>query len=88
MGIGPAELRGQGLGTEALQLLLQFAFEELNLRRVGLTVLAYNERAIKTYQAAGFVEEGVIREAAERDGSRYDLLIYGLLRDEWEGGGG
>lgn len=87
IGIGPAELRGRGLGAEALQLLLQFAFAELNLRRVGLTVIAYNERAISMYRRMGFVEEGVIRRAVEREGAHYDLLVMGLLREEWTGEG-
>ncbi len=82
IGIGPADQRGRGLGSEALDLLVDFAFDELNLHRLGLTVMAYNERAISTYVGKGFVQEGVIREAVQRDGARHDLLIYGLLASE------
>ena len=82
LGIGDAGLRGQGLGSEALGVLLDFAFDELNLRRLSLTVMSYNEGAVKLYLRHGFVEEGVLRSAIERDGSRFDLLVLGLLADE------
>ena len=49
-----------------------------------LTVFAYNERAIALYEKLGFVREGVYREFLARDGVRYDMYLYGLLRREWE----
>ncbi|MEX1157493.1 MAG: GNAT family protein [Thermomicrobiales bacterium] len=76
--------RGQGYGQEALELGLRFAFHELNLHRVALTVFAYNTRAITLYERLGFVHEGTHREFLERDGQRHDMLLYGLLRPEWE----
>ncbi|NNC91659.1 MAG: GNAT family N-acetyltransferase [Acidimicrobiia bacterium] len=82
VGIGPADQRGRGLGSEAVGLLIQFAFDELNLHRLALTVVGYNQRAINTYVGHGFVEEGSIREAVERDGVRHPLLIFGLLAAE------
>ncbi|HYI14373.1 MAG TPA: GNAT family protein [Thermomicrobiales bacterium] len=78
------EQRGQGYGQEALELGLRFAFHELNLYRVALTVFAYNTRAITLYERLGFVHEGTHREFLERDGQRHDMLLYGLLRREWE----
>lgn len=84
MGIGEREAWGQGYGTEALGLALQYAFDELNLYRITLTVIAYNERAIALYEGAGFRREGVFREFGQRDGRRYDMYLYGLLRPEWE----
>lgn len=83
MAIDPEE-QGKGYGSEALALGLRFAFHELNLRRVQLTVFAYNTRAISLYERLGFVREGVYREFLERDGSFHDMLLYGLLRREWE----
>ncbi len=79
------EQRGQGYGQEALELGLRFAFHEINLHRVALTVFAYNTRAIALYERLGFVHEGTHREFLERDGQRHDMLLYGLLRGEWEG---
>jgi RimJ/RimL family protein N-acetyltransferase len=85
IGIGEREHRGHGCGTEAMSLALDFAFRELNLHRVQLTVFGYNDRAIRLYERLGFQREGVYREFLERDGQRYDMLLYGLLRREWEG---
>jgi RimJ/RimL family protein N-acetyltransferase len=81
--LDPAQ-RGQGYGQEALELGLRFAFHEINLHRVALTVFAYNTRAIALYERLGFVHEGTHREFLERDGQRHDMLLYGLLRHEWE----
>lgn len=86
IGIGDPAHRGQGYGTEALRLALRFAFHELNLRRVQLTVFSYNERAIAVYERLGFRREGTYREALERDGQLHDMYLYGLLRREWEEG--
>ncbi len=86
MAIGDAAFRGKGLGTEALRLVLDFAFFELNLHRIQLTVFSYNEHAIHVYERVGFRREGAFREFLRRDGRRYDMLLYGLLRSEWEAG--
>ncbi|MEO7908492.1 MAG: GNAT family protein [Roseiflexaceae bacterium] len=81
--IGDAAKQGQGYGTEALGLALQFAFQELNLHRVQLTVFSYNQRAIALYEKLGFQREGIFREHLERDGTRFDMYLYGMLRPEW-----
>ncbi|MBP6017036.1 MAG: GNAT family N-acetyltransferase [Candidatus Promineofilum sp.] len=84
IGIGDARYRGLGYGREAMQLALAFAFNELNLYRVCLTVFSYNDQAIALYERLGFVREGTYREHLERDGRRHDMYLYGLLRPEWE----
>ena len=73
----------QGLGTEALRLLVRFAFEELNLHRLQLTVFEYNQRAQAVYRKLGICVEGSMREWILRDGKRYDMLQMGLLASEW-----
>ena len=83
IGIGEAEYRNRGYGSDALRLILRYAFEELNLNRVGLDVIANNERAIAAYERAGFRREGAMRSAVQRDGRRHDRLIMGILREEW-----
>lgn len=83
IGIGDPEQRGRGYGEEAVRLILNFAFDELNLHRIQLTVFSYNERAIRLYERLGFVREGVMREALLRDGRRWDMLLFGILRGEW-----
>ena len=84
IGIGEEKHRGQGLGKEALKLTIEFGFEELNFHRIYLTVLEYNESAINLYEKLGFKREGVYREFIHRDGKRYDIYLYGMLRSEWE----
>lgn len=84
MGIGNANDRGKGYGSEALQLILRYAFHELNLNRVGLDVIEYNERGIRAYQKAGFQLEGRVRQAVHRDGKIHDRINMGILWSEWE----
>ena len=84
IGIGDVRHRGHGYGRDAMHVGLNFVFNELNLYRVCLTVFSYNESAIALYEALGFTREGVYREHLERDGRRYDMYLYGLLRPEWE----
>jgi RimJ/RimL family protein N-acetyltransferase len=78
--IGDAGARGHGYGSEALTLLLRHGFHDLNLRRISLRVFASNERAIRAYDAAGFVEEGRLREAAYVDGEFVDVVVMARLR--------
>jgi RimJ/RimL family protein N-acetyltransferase len=84
IGIGAASQRSRGYGVEALRLALDFAFRELNLHRVQLTVFSYNVPAIALYERLGFRREGAYREFLHRDGQRFDMYLYGLLRREWE----
>ena len=86
VGIGDPVQRGKGIGEEAMRLLLQFAFDELNLRRVQLTVFSYNDPAIRLYEKLGFQREGTFREFLQRDGQVFDMYLYGILRREWRGG--
>jgi RimJ/RimL family protein N-acetyltransferase len=80
--LGESEDRGHGYGTEAVQLLLDFAFKDLNLRRVYVHVLATNGRALRLYEKVGFLHEGTLREAAHIDGRYVDIVLLGILRDE------
>lgn len=81
--IGERDAWGQGYGTEAAQLMLWLAFERIGLHRVGLTVFSFNERAIRSYEKAGFRVEGRAREAIARDDRYWDEVQMGILRDEW-----
>jgi len=83
IGLGDRDYWGHGYGTEAMQLALRYAFLELNLYRVTLDVFEYNPRAIRSYEKAGFTHEGRYRESIRKDGKWYDVLIMGILKDEW-----
>jgi [ribosomal protein S5]-alanine N-acetyltransferase len=75
---------GKGHGTEATRLLLQHAFETLNLNRVGLYVVEFNERAIRSYDKVGFRREGVLRQSHYRRGRYWDTLVMAMLREDWD----
>ncbi|WP_340159682.1 GNAT family protein [uncultured Hoeflea sp.] len=74
---------GQGLGREAIMLVLNHAFAKMRLHRVDLRVLSYNTRAIRCYQACGFREEGRERQAALVGGKWHDDVIMGILAPEF-----
>lgn len=83
LGIGNREDWGKGYGTDAMKIILRFAFTEINLRRATLTVFEYNLRAIRSYEKTGFQHEGRLRGALLRDGKRWDMLYMGILREDW-----
>ena len=83
IGIGEREYWGKGYGSDAMRLGLAYAFSELNLSRVSLSVLDYNQRAIRSYQKVGFRREGTIRQYVLRDNQRWDVHHMGILRSEW-----
>jgi RimJ/RimL family protein N-acetyltransferase len=80
--IGDGQHRGRGIGTEAVRLLLGFAFEDLDLHRVYLHVFASNQPALRLYEKVGFRREGVLREAAHIEGKYVDVVVMGILRSE------
>ena len=83
LGIGEREFWGKGYGTDLMRTILRYAFDEVNLNRVTLTVFEYNPRAIRAYEKAGFRHEGRIRQALNKEGKRWDMLFMGILREEW-----
>lgn len=83
LGIGSPEDRRKSYGSQTLQMLLHFAFAELNLYRVAANVAEYNEGALALVKKFGFVEEVCRRQALEKDGRRWNLIVFGLLQDEW-----
>ncbi len=84
VGLGEVADRRRGYGSEAVSLLLKYAFHELGLHRLSLDVIASNEAAISLYRKLGFEEEGRLRERVLRDGQAVDLIYMGLLCHDWE----
>lgn len=84
LGIGDRQDWRKGFGTEVLDLLLEYAFNELNLHRLGAEIAENNLGAKRLFEKAGFIEEVRRRQALSRDGNQWDLLLYGLLRHEWK----
>jgi RimJ/RimL family protein N-acetyltransferase len=81
--IGEADFRGKGYGTEAMNLLLKFAFHGLNLHRVNLSVFEFNKRAIRSYEKCGFKYEGTSRGMIFKEDQRWDVYNMGILQSEW-----
>lgn len=80
--IGEKQYWGKGYGSDAARVLLRFAFDEMNLHRVQLTVYEDNVRAIRAYEKCGFRQEGRLRDAIFRKGRYYDMLLMSILSDE------
>lgn len=82
--IGDRAHLGRGYGTDAIRVLLHYAFVYRNMHKVYLGVWADNEPAIRSYVNCGFIEEGRLREHVWNDGRYKDLVYMGILRSEWE----
>lgn len=82
--IGDKAYWGKEYGREAIGLLLAYAFEQRNFRKVWLRVNGRNERAQRAYRACGFIEEGRLRQHVWSDGAYDDLVYMGVLREEWK----
>lgn len=75
--------RGQGFASEALAIMLDYAFGELALHRIWCRIIDGNEPSIRLFEKAGFRREGRLRQQVRRSGSFRDMLVYGLLQSEW-----
>lgn len=82
--IGDPEYWSRGYGSDALRTVCRWAFAELDLHRIELTVGSYNPRAQRAYEKVGFVVEGRMREHRYIAGRYYDTIVMGLLRGEFE----
>ncbi|HHY95787.1 MAG TPA: GNAT family N-acetyltransferase [Firmicutes bacterium] len=81
--IGREDLLGQGLGAEAIRLVLGFAFDFLNLQKVNIRTYEYNERALRCYRRCGFQEEGRIRQQRYYGGRYWDEVLLGITEYEY-----
>lgn len=77
--IGNKDFWNKGYGSEALCLLINYAYQTLNLNNIMLRVYSYNERAIKCYEKIGFKHIGRIREAKIRNQTKYDVVLMDIL---------
>jgi RimJ/RimL family protein N-acetyltransferase len=85
IGIGEREFWGEGFGTEATRLVVDYAFTVLGLHNVMLRVFSYNGRAIRSYEKVGFREIGRRRQA-QRVGSRvYDVVFMDIVASDFTG---
>lgn len=81
--IGEKQLHGKGYGIEALSLLLDYAFNQLNFNRVNSSVYAFNKKSLRIHEKTGFKVEGIARRKIYRSGRYHDEVMLGILKDEW-----
>lgn len=81
--IGYKEYLNKGYGTEAVEALLDYGFNKLNLHKIHLGVNECNIGANKCYKKAGFVYEGTIRDFHFRNGRYYNTNLYSILEEEY-----
>lgn len=74
------DCQGKGLGMKASSFMLDFAFKQLNLNKVYLTVLGDNKRAIHLYEKLGFITEGILRDEQFRNGIYIDIYYMAIYR--------
>ena len=80
--IGEVDCRGKGIGTEIGGILLRYGFGKLNLNKIYLGVNAEHKEALRSYEKAGFVKEGLLRQEIFRNNRYYDVIRMGVLREE------
>ena len=81
--IGRDDLRGTGLGEDALRTALKLGFDVMNLERITLDHFTDNVRAKNLYQKVGFIPEGCMRHGGKKDGRYVDLNLMSILREEY-----
>lgn len=82
--IGETGMHGKGYGTDAIQTLCRFGFEELNLHKIKAVVFDFNEAALRCYEKCGFIREGLLKQEIYREGAYHDVVMMGLIRNTEE----
>mgnify|MGYP002732763925 CR=1 FL=1 len=77
-----APYQGRGYGTEAMSLVCDFAFKEMNLHKLKVTVFAFNQSAVRCYEKNGFVREGLLKDELYRDGAYRDVVVLARIRED------
>jgi len=80
--IGEKSAHGKGIGTEATKLIIDYAFNILNLKKIILEVVDFNEKAISLYKKIGFIEEGRLKQNVFLNGKWHDVLIMSLFTNK------
>jgi len=81
-----AAFQGQGLVTKACHTLINHSFSELKSNRLEIQCASENDRSRKVAERLGFTQEGVLRQSWLSGDRFVDLVVYGLLTSEWQGG--
>lgn len=79
----PSCPKGQGVGTDAVMTLMEYAFNQLNLNRMETERFLYNDASKHLYEKCGWREEGIKRQAVYRNGEYHDLAVCGILKEDY-----
>ncbi|HEX7153892.1 MAG TPA: GNAT family protein [Thermoanaerobaculia bacterium] len=79
--IGEPSAWNRGFGGDAIQTLVRFAFEEMNLQKLRINVFDYNDRAKHILETHGFVQEGRLQRDFYREGTYHDIVIFSVFKD-------
>jgi RimJ/RimL family protein N-acetyltransferase len=82
--VGDRRPRWRGYGVQASRLMAYYGADVLGLRRIEAKAYEYNPLSVNTLKRNGFTHEGTLRKASWRDGRYWDILVFGILRDELE----
>ncbi|WP_170885477.1 GNAT family N-acetyltransferase [Bacillus alkalicellulosilyticus] len=77
------EYQGKGIGRKTLEALLDISFLQLNLDKVEVSILSYNDKSIKLFEHFHFIHEGTLRQSVFKKGQYHNVCMYGLLKEEY-----
>jgi len=80
--IGDKDYWGKGYGTDAMKVLINFIFNDMNINKIRLGTFSFNERAIKSYEKCGFKVEGILKNEIFKDGKYYDEIIMSIFNNK------
>lgn len=81
--IGEIDFWGKGIGTEAVEMVLEYGFMELNFHKIHSNILVPNKSSLKVAEKVGFKQEVVLREEIYLDGNFVDNILIAIFKDEW-----
>jgi RimJ/RimL family protein N-acetyltransferase len=81
--IGDPRSRRRGCGLDAVELVVRYGFQQLNLHKITVGMYADHHASVRLFEKAGFTNEGRLRKHLFRDGTYYDKSLMGLLREVW-----
>ena len=77
--LGETKMHGKGLGTQALELLVNFGFSKLKLHRIGAEIFEYNKISLKLFQKLNFKKEATLKDSLWRNGKWWDVHIFSII---------
>ncbi|HMP71853.1 MAG TPA: GNAT family protein [Kiritimatiellia bacterium] len=83
--IGEEAYHGKGLGEDSVRVMMAYAFDCLNLRKICLEVVSYNDKALRLYHKLGFVEEGILKNHTYLCGNYYDVVLMSAFKPSVHG---